>query len=477
MDESSGDVAWEVWWISRSWVISSGLSAGKSKWIYLPLCKISELFREITYCIHFLHLKHILRIMNYLKNLFSWKFSVIFLLTFTNGLSFAMLSPVFPSIIRSFDQPEILYWFAVASYSLFQFLSGPIIGKLSDTFGRKPLLLVTQSGTLLAWIILWIAYLIPETKLFNLFLLPIFLIFLSRAIDGITGWNASVVRASIADKSGPDSRSTIFGKNSAIMWFAIIVGPALGSFSLGLWYWFLGTAVFWAIISTITLSLIYTIYSESLPESERKSQLNFNAKKINIFSQYIKWRDTWAIKYASFLRVCIFIAFISGTTISTLYLLDTMWFSEDTVWYFLAFTGSFIIFHQSVSVPRVIKYFWDSRWILFWLLFMWLWYLGIALSWENIYLYTLSNFVSVFWIAICFSTNSWLFSKSVDSTNQWEILWFTSSINSFISIWVPPTITFLYGFTEISIYYFIAIMPIFALIVWKFYFWKQSFNS
>lgn len=413
--------------------------------------------------------------MGFLSQYINSKFSIIFLLTFTNGLSFAMLIPVLPIIIRWYDLPEYYLGLLLGTYSLFQFISTPILWKLSDKYGRKSILLLTQWWTLLSWLILGSAYLIPEKEIFWIVLIPILVIFFSRSIDGITGWNASVAQAVLADKTNEKSRSDIFWKNSAVMWFAIIVWPALWSLSMSSNFDFLGTALLGATISTITLCIIYLWLKETLLPEQRDSKLHISWKKINIVTQYFKWKDEWVVKYASSLRILLFIAFISWTSISTLYLLDTFWFTKNNIWYYLAFTWTFIIFHQSISVKRIVKIFWDRQWLLVWLSFMSLWYLSMALSWENIYLYTIANFFTVMWIATCFSTNSWLFSKSVDSNHQWEILWFSSSIKSFVSIWVPTVSTLIYSYINFSIYYWIAVVPLIAVLIWKFYFWKPRY--
>jgi len=415
---------------------------------------------------------------DFFKKTFKSHFFVIYLLTFTNGLSFAMLIPVLPFIVREYNQPEIFLWLLLATYSLFQFIATPVIWAFSDRYGRRSLLLVTQAGTFLAWCVLWIAYLMPETNIFGLTVLPIIVVFLARALDGITWWNASVAQAVIADKTTPQNRSQTFGQNSAVMWFAIIVWPAL--WSLSMWismYSFLGTAILWAIISAITLGIIYYFLQESHPPRERDDEIEINAKNFNIISQVKKWNWVGVINYASIMRLFIFVTFISGTSVSTLYLLDTFGFNETTVWYYLAFAGTFIIFHQSVTIKTIISKLWDRKWLLLWLWLMGAWYLWQALSWENLIFYTIAYFFTVAWISTCFSTDSWLFSKSVNDDQQWEVLWYASSIKSFVSIWVPPVATFIYGIVNFSIFYLIGIVPLAWLAYSYFVYGKPRYDK
>jgi len=121
----------------------------------------------------------------------------------------------------------------LGTFSLFQFLAAPILGALSDSYGRKPVLILTQAGTFLSWVVLGLAYLLPSSELFGFILLPIFVVFLSRMFDGITGGNASVAQAVLADLSEAKDRSNVFGMNGAVFGFSLLVGPALGSLSVG----------------------------------------------------------------------------------------------------------------------------------------------------------------------------------------------------------------------------------------------------
>ena len=87
-----------------------------------------------------------------------------------------------------------MYGTLLSSYSLFQALGAPYLGKLSDSIGRKKVLMISQAGTLLAWFIFGLSYFIPNTSIFGL-ALPLIVIAFSRVLDGITGGNNSVAQA------------------------------------------------------------------------------------------------------------------------------------------------------------------------------------------------------------------------------------------------------------------------------------------
>jgi len=392
------------------------------------------------------------------------RYFVIYLLTFVNGLSMTMLFPVLPYVVQSYGQKEVVLWVLLWTFSLFQFIAAPMLWVLSDSYGRKPILLITQAGTFLSWIVLWAAYFMPETEIFWLLLLPIFVVFLSRMFDGITGWNASVAQAVLADMTPSEERSKVFGKNGAVFGMSLLIGPAMGSFSVSFSVSFLWTAILWAIISAITLTIMYIFLQETLRDVDRKKQVKIKFTQINVFAQILKWWHINTIRYALVMKLLIFIGFVSYTSVSALYLMDEFGFSASNIWYYLTFTGSFLIFHQSVSIQHFVKNYWDKKSLLFAICFMALWFIGMWLMY-NIILFTVFYFIAVLGISLSFTTLWALFSRSADSKNQWEVLGMSSWLESLISIWVPIVATYLYWVISFSIFLLIWAMPMIALIV------------
>ncbi|QFR39577.1 MFS transporter [Candidatus Gracilibacteria bacterium 28_42_T64] len=397
---------------------------------------------------------------------------MVYLLTFVNGLSFTMMIPIFPFLLKTYGQPEIMLGFLVASYSFFQFFGAPIIGSLSDKYGRKPVMLLTQGGTFFSWIILGIAYFLPETHIFGIIFLPILAIFLSRIVDGITGGNMSVISAMISDMTTKAERTVIFGKNSAVMGVTLIIGPSLGAFSMGTEYGFLGTAIVGGIVSAITLGIMFFKVTESLKEENKQKELQISFKDMNIIRKISKYWHITTIKFSVVMKLLMFLAFTMYTTISVLYLIDKFGFSPLTVGYYLMITGSFLIFHQSFSIQPIVKRVGDLHGLIVGQGAMFLGYLGMGLS-PNIILYTIAYFVAVLGISLSMTTLQALFSKSADERSQGEVMGISSSLDSLMSMVAPVLGSFLYAITDISIFIIISVVPLISILVYVGFFRKM----
>ncbi|ELS30835.1 MULTISPECIES: MFS transporter [Pseudanabaena] len=142
------------------------------------------------------------------------KFWIIALISFINSLSFTILIPVLYLYGRQFKLDDSQTSLLFAIYAFAQFFATPIIGKLSDRFGRKPLLIVSLAGTV-------IANLMAGTAA------SAAVLFFARFLDGITGGNASVAQAVISDVTTPENRAKAFGINGAAFGLGFILGPAI----------------------------------------------------------------------------------------------------------------------------------------------------------------------------------------------------------------------------------------------------------
>jgi len=158
------------------------------------------------------------------------------LVNFIGTLGYSIILPFLVVIVIKFGGNELIYSIMGASYSLFQLIGAPLLGKWSDKFGRKKVLLLSQVGTFFAWVLFIIALRIPNTSLIHvdspilgifILTLPLLILFIARALDGITGGNISVANAYLADVTTDEDRKINFGKMAASANLGYVIGPAL----------------------------------------------------------------------------------------------------------------------------------------------------------------------------------------------------------------------------------------------------------
>lgn len=183
-------------------------------------------------------------------------------------LGIGLVVPILPELITQLAGGEVsagssYYGFFIAAYAAMQFLFAPILGGLSDRFGRRPVLLVSLLGAGLDYLLLALA---PN----------LWILFIGRVIAGITGANLTVANAYIADVTRPEDRAKNFGLIGAVFGIGFIVGPAmggfLGSFDLRL--------PFFAAAALALLNWLYGYFvlPESLGQDKRQP---FTARNLN----------------------------------------------------------------------------------------------------------------------------------------------------------------------------------------------------
>src|ERR1041385_7178910 len=153
---------------------------------------------------------------------------IIFITIFIDLIGFGIVIPVLPLYAEKYQASETVIGLMLASYSMMQFVFAPILGRLSDRVGRRPVLLVSLLGTSLGFLLMGFAHRIPfGVALFGLSPVVVWL-FLARIIDGISGGNISTAQAYIADVTPPEERAKGMGLIGAAFGLGFILGPAIG---------------------------------------------------------------------------------------------------------------------------------------------------------------------------------------------------------------------------------------------------------
>ncbi|WP_266080444.1 MFS transporter [Haladaptatus caseinilyticus] len=141
--------------------------------------------------------------------------ATVFTIVFVDLLGFGILIPVIPLYASAFGANEFVVGLLIASYSIMQFVFAPVLGRLSDVRGRRPILLLSLFGSVLAWTLFGLAE-------------SLVVLFLARLLAGAMGGNIATAQAYIADITPPEERAKGLGLIGAAFGLGFVFGPALG---------------------------------------------------------------------------------------------------------------------------------------------------------------------------------------------------------------------------------------------------------
>jgi len=196
----------------------------------------------------------------------------ILAVNFVGTLGYSIILPFLVFLVTRLGGNALIYGVMGATYPAFQLMGAPILGRWSDIYGRRKVLLLSQIGTLVSWMIFLLALFLPIHSILNIdspvfgnftLTLPLIVLFLARALDGITGGNVSVANAYLADITEEEQRNENFGKMAISANLGFILGPALAGL--------LGATVLGEtlpVLAALIISLVATLMiAFGLPES------------------------------------------------------------------------------------------------------------------------------------------------------------------------------------------------------------------
>lgn len=392
------------------------------------------------------------------------KFLPAYLLTFVNVLGFSILMPILPFVVKDYGAPQWVYGLLLTCYSAFQFIGAPFLGALSDSVGRKPVLIISQAGTLLSWFIFLLALFLPNTPFLG-FALPLWIIALSRILDGITGGNASVTNAYISDITTRKEKSYIFGYLGGIAGIGMIIGPGMGGLSASTNLGFSGTILVAIFISSVTLITIFMWLKESHPEENRRER-----QKHSIINSLFIPRRVRMVNPSRMVKVLFTVklffttmmAFYIGTI--ALYLIDLFHFEEKELGMFLLVVGVFLAFNQAFLSKLFVRKFGELNTLILGLTCATLGLFSITMT-TNLWAFIAFYYVMNLGLSLSFPTFNALIAIHADTDKQGEIMGISESINSFTMALFPVIAATLYGIIGEHLYHFMAILPLTGLII------------
>ena len=255
----------------------------------------------------------------------------ILLVNFVGTLGFSIVLPFLVFLVMKFGGDAIVYGLLAATYPAFQLIGSPILGRWSDVFGRKKVLLLSNVGTSVGWILFLLALFLPAEKAFSInfdfigtfvVIVPLFILFLARAIDGITGGNISVANAYLSDLSSDENRSKNFGKLAISSNLGFILGPALAGILGGTIFGSILPVLAALILSLVTIIVIGFLLRESKPSSSKETLVPEETTIRKVFAQECsetystvnttkpRFQDVFKLRHISFLLILYFLIFL-----------------------------------------------------------------------------------------------------------------------------------------------------------------------
>lgn len=257
----------------------------------------------------------------------------IILSIFVDSLGYVMVMPLLPGIAKGLGASDFLYGVLIASNAVMILIFGPIWGKLSDKYGRKPILVISQIGTGIAFLTL-------------VFSDSILIILTGRLIDGMFSGQMPIVRAYISDITTPQTRSSHLGKIMSGFTSSMIIGPFIGGV-LGFYNWRY-PMIFACILTIVSIIFTITFLVESMPKERINQMQNQNQlkKETSILNKEVSLR---------FVEIFILslMSMIFGTSFS-LVLYNRYYANAFIIGTIMAVSAAFVMVYGLVFMKRLI---------------------------------------------------------------------------------------------------------------------------
>jgi DHA1 family tetracycline resistance protein-like MFS transporter len=287
------------------------------------------------------------------------RLGTIFTIVFIDLLGFGLILPLVPFYAKDFGASDTVVGLLVASYAAAQLVGAPLLGRISDRVGRRPVLLVSIFGTVASFILLGVAN-------------SLWVLFAGRILDGLTGGNISVAQAYITDVTDEKDRARGLGLIGAAFGLGFIIGPALGgllssvgsTFEASLLNWSYALPAFAAaVIAFLNLIAVYVFLPESLTE-EKRADL---AKNPNTAFNVQNLRAAFARPQVGPLlstRFFFSLAFSLFQTVFPLFALNRLGLQASQTAFVLTYVGVLAALVQGVAIGRLTSRF-EERQLIF----------------------------------------------------------------------------------------------------------------
>lgn len=338
---------------------------------------------------------------------------------FLCGIGFSIIAPVVPFLVQPYisspGQQAIVVTLLTSVYAFCVFFASPVLGALSDKYGRRPLLLVCLLGSAIGYFVFGIGG-------------ALWILFAGRIIEGITGGSIGTIFAYFADIIPPEQRTKYFGWVSAVVGVGTVIGPTVGGLLAKIDY--SAPMYFGAIITLVNVIYGFFFMPESLDKKNRLKEITL--ARLNPF---IQLANLLSMKNLNRLLISAFLLWIPNGSLQAVFSqfsMDTFNWKPAIIGLMFSIMGVQDIISQGLIMPKLLKRLSDKQIAILGMVSEIIGYSLIALStlFSFYPLFIVGMFIFGFGDSIFGPSFNGMLSKSVDSSEQGRIQGGSQSIQA-----------------------------------------------
>jgi multidrug resistance protein len=252
------------------------------------------------------------------------KLLVLIVTAFVDMVGLLMVIPLMPFYARDLGAGSLMVTILVVSFTAAQLLSAPLWGRFSDKYGRRPALLVGLGAAAVAYVVFAYAN-------------SIWLLLLSRIVQGAGGGTVGVIQAYVADSTEPDNRAKALGWLSAATNLGVALGPPLGS--LALMFGHSGPGVFAAVLCLVNMGFAWRYLRESRDMEDARVAVRKRGASREAIARVVTHATEPGPRLIWIYAIAMG-AFSAVTAILPLFLADQFGIGEKKIWIFFTYIGA-----------------------------------------------------------------------------------------------------------------------------------------
>ncbi|MFK7970297.1 MAG: MFS transporter [Bacteroidia bacterium] len=402
--------------------------------------------------------------------------AAIFLTTFIDLLGVTIVIPVLPAIFLAPDAqwidpantwltPAMLFGLLTGVFPLMQFFGAPLLGSLSDRYGRKPILLISLFGTLIGYLLF--AWALGQGSLT--------LLFVARMIPGFFGGNIAVVMSAISDISTPENKPRNFGLVGMAFGLGFILGPTIGGVLADseVLPWFNHATPFWftAILSALNILLAYFAFPETLKEKQ--------LGKIKAFSGFQNIAKAFSMPNVRVILSVVFLitlGFSFFTQFFGVYLIEVFDYSERNIGILYGWIGLWVAITQGILVRPLSDKFSSEGILKISLAIMAIAIFIILIPSESWWFFVLNPLIAI-GQGLSAPNLTTLVSGQASEAEQGQILGINQSVQSLGNIFPPVIAGFIHSLDERLPLLAASVMVMVGWVVYLVFFRSKKYSS